>query len=162
MASKESKAMKNNKGSVLASSIMLLGGMVLILTILGIALFEQITTGIFHEIKNDLYMINRNVLLSIRREYMGEDVYDFYEKEVEDLVEKEIKKLWNADVSINTEKGFVQKVDILESKIFNKKAELEINTILKLQLRPLIFKGIFKDNLVFTVREITKTSKMER
>lgn len=154
--------MKNNKGSVLASFIMLLGGMVLILIILGIALFEQITTGIFHEIKNDLYMINRNVLLSIRREYMGEDVYDFYEKEVEDLVEKEIKKLWNADVSIDTEKGFVQKADVLEAKIINKKSELEINTVLKLQLRALVFKEFFKDNLVFTVREITKIRKMER
>ncbi len=57
--------MKDNKGSVLASSVMLFGGIVLILTILGIALFEQITTGVFHEIKNDLYMINRNVLTAI-------------------------------------------------------------------------------------------------
>ena len=82
MANRGTKAMKDNKGSVLASSVMLFGGIVLILTILGIALFEQITTGVFHEIKNDLYMINRNVLLSIKREYMGEDIYDFYEKEV--------------------------------------------------------------------------------
>lgn len=162
MASKEPKAMRNNKGSVLASSVMLLGGIVLILTILGIALFEQITTGVFHEIKNDLYMINRNVLLSIKREYMGEDVYDFYEKEVEDLVKKEIKKLWNADVSTDTEKGFVQRVEVLEAQIFNKKTELEISTVLRLQLRPLIFKEFFKDKLDFNVKENTKIRKMER
>lgn len=162
MANRGTKAMKDNKGSVLASSAMLFGGIVLILTILGIALFEQITTGVFHEIKNDLYMINRNVLLSIKREYMGEDIYDFYEKEVEELVKNEIKKLWNADVSVDTAKGFVQKVDVLEAKIFNKKSELEINTVLKLQLRALVFKEFFKDNLVFTVRENTKIRKMER
>lgn len=154
--------MKDNRGSVLASSIMLGGGIVLILTILGIALFEQITTGIFHDIKNDLYMINRNVLLSINREYMGEDIYDFYEKEVEELVEEEIKKLWNADVSIDTEKGFVQKVDVIEAKIFNRKSELEISTVLKLQLRALVFKEFFSDKLVFTVKENTKIRKMER
>lgn len=120
--------MKNDNGSVLASSVMLIGGIALVLTILGIAVFEQMTTSVFHEIKNDLYMINRNVLLSIKRDYMGEDIYDFYEKDVGELVKEEIKKLWNADVSVDTEKGFIQKAELLEAKIVNKKTELEIQT----------------------------------
>lgn len=154
--------MRNNKGSVLASSIMLIGGIALVLTILGIAVFEQMTTSVFHEIKNDLYMINRNVLLSIKRDYMGEDIYDFYEKDVGELVKEEIKKLWNTDVSVDTERGFIQKVDLLEAKIVNKKSELEIQTTLKLNLRAIVFKSFFKDNLVFTVKENTKIRKMER
>ncbi len=154
--------MKNNKGSVLASCVMLIGGIVLVLTILGIAVFEQMTTSVFHEIKNDLYMINRNVLLSIKRDYMGEDIYDFYEKDVGKLVKEEIKKLWNADVSIDTEKGFVQNVELIDAKIVNKKSELEIQTVLKIKMRAIVFKKFFKDNLTFTVKENTKIRKMER
>lgn len=150
----------NNKGSVLASSIMLFGGIVVILVFTGIGLFQQITIGMFHNIKNDLYMVNRNVLLSIDRDMMGEDQYDFYEKEVKELVEEEIKRLWNADVSRDTEYGIIQRIDVIEANIINKKNELEIKTILKIQLRPVIFRNVFKDKLVFTTKEVTKVRKM--
>ena len=74
--------MRTNKGSILAASLMLFGGIAMLLVFAGIGIFEQITTGVFHNIKNDLYMINRNVLFSLQRDMLGEDEYDFYEKEV--------------------------------------------------------------------------------
>lgn len=151
---------RDNKGSVLASSLMLFCGIVIILVFFGIALFQQITVGVFHDIKNDLYMINRNVLLSLQRDLMGEDVYDFYEKEVKNLVEEEVKRLWNIDVSSDTRYGIIKRVDIIEAKIINKKSELIINSKLKISLRPIVFSGLFKDSLVFATNESAKVIKM--
>lgn len=150
----------NNKGSILASAIMLFGGIVLILIFTGIALFEQTTIGLFHNIKNDLYMINRNVLLSIKRDMLGEDQYDFYEKEVKLLVEEEIKRLWNIDVSKDTGHGIIKKVDVIEAKIINRNKELEIQSILEIYLRPVIFKGMFDSKLKIRTKEVTRIKKM--
>ena len=152
--------MKSNKGSVLAASLMLFGGIAIILVFTGIGLFQQITAGVFHNIKNDLYMVNRNVLLSLQRDMIGEDQYDFYEKEVKGLVEEEIKRLWSTDVSKDTEYGIIERVDVLDAKVINKKNELEIESILKIQLRPVVFKKLFKDKLVFNTKEVTKVKKM--
>ena len=152
--------MKNNKGSMLAASLMLFGGIVIILFFTGISLFQQINIGIFHDIKNDLYMINRNVLLSLQRDLMGEDRYDFYEKEVKFLVEEEIKRLWNIDVSKDTETGIIEKVEVIEAKVINKKTELEIESTLKIYLRPMIFRKLFHDKLVFYTKEVSSVKKM--
>lgn len=152
--------MKNNSGSVLAATIMLFGGICLILLFCGISLFQQITIGIFHNVKNDLYMINRNVLFSLQRDLMGEDQYDFYEKEVKLLIEEEIKRLWNIDVSRDTDHGVIERVDIVEAKVINKKNELEIESILKIRLRPIIFRELIEDKLIFYAKEITKVKKM--
>lgn len=152
--------MKSNKGSVLAASIMLFGGIAILLVFIGIALFQQMIIGIFHNVKNDLYMINRNVLLSINHDMMGEDEYDFYEKDVVRLIEEEIKRLWNADVSQDTEQGVIQRIDIIDAKIINKKNELEIESLFKIQLRPIIFRNVFKDKFAFRTKEVLQVKKM--
>lgn len=156
----EDRQMSNNKGSVVLSCLMLFCGVAVIIMFTAVAAYQQMIVGVMHNIKNDLYMVNRNVLLALERDSMGEDNYGFYEKDVKGLIQDEIKRLWNTDVSCNTEHGIIDRADVLEAKIINKNKEMEIETKLKIKLKPLIFSEVLTDKLVFQTKESTKIRKM--
>jgi len=151
----------NNKGSVYAGVLMFFIFFILFLVFFGITIFQIIITGELTNIKNDLYLINRNVLMSLQRDVMGEDKYAFYEQDVRFLVEEEIKRQWNADVSSVTENGFIYKVEVESAKIINLEDKMYIESLLDIELRPIIFKDILNGKLKFKASETVKVEKLK-
>jgi len=152
--------MKKNKGSISAILILFSGFIMLFMLFFGVALFEIVITGELHEIKNDLYLINRNVLMALNHEVMGEDINSFYELEVKKLVEEEIKRLWNVDVSSDTTDGKFAKIDVIDAKIVDDDKRMYIESLFRINLRPVLFGEILKDKLVFIAKERVKVEKM--
>lgn len=151
----------NNKGSVYAGLLIFFVILVIFLLFFGVTAYKTIIMGELHTIKNDLYMINRNVLLALQRDVMGEDINSFYEQDVSSRIKEEIKRLWNVDVSCVTERGFIKRVDVESAKIINDANRIYIESILDIQLRPVIFESILKDKLIFKSKEIVKVEKMK-
>lgn len=151
----------SNKGSVLLEGMMFFVIIFIFTVFFGITAYKIIITGQLHTIKNDLYLINRNVLLSLQRDSMGEDVNMFYEKDVKKNIIDEIKMQWNVDVSEVAEGGFIKKVEVCSAKIVNDYNKMYIESILNIQLRPIIFQSILKDKLTFRTKESVKVEKMK-
>jgi len=151
----------SNKGSTYAGVLMFYVFLFIFLVFFGITVFQIIIIGELNNIKNDMYLINRNVLLSLQRDIMGEDKNAFYEQDVKKLIEEEIKRQWNIDVSFVTETGFIYKVDVDSAKIINLEDRMYIESILDIELRPIIFSGALKEKLVFRAKESVKVEKMK-
>lgn len=151
----------NNKGSIYAGLLMFYVILFIFLTFFGVTAYKTIIIGELHTIKNDLYLINRNVLLALQRDIMGEDIIAFYEQDVKDKVKEEIKIQWNADVSRVTENGFIRRIDIESAKIINDNDKMYIESVLNVQLRPIIFQNVLQDKLVFKTKEVVKVEKMK-
>lgn len=150
-----------NKGNIYLGLLIFYVIIFVFFMFFGVVAYKTIITGQLHTIKNDLYLINRNVLLALQRDFMGEDVNDFYEEDVKARIEEEIKRQWDIDVSSVTEKGFIYKVDIRSSKIINDNNKMYIESLLDIQLRPVIFNSILKDKLIFKTKEAVKVEKMK-
>jgi len=150
-----------NKGSIYSGILLFYVFLLIFLMFFGIAVFQIIITGELTGIKNDMYLINRNVLMSLERDVMGEDQNSFYEKNAKKLIEEEIKRQWNADVSRVTDKGFIYKVDVTDAKIVNSEDKMYIESVLDIELRPIIFSEALKGKLVFKAKESVKAEKMK-
>jgi len=151
----------SNRGSSYLGILMFYLFFLLFLVFLGITVFQIVIIGELNNIKNDMYLINRNVLLSLQRDVMGEDNNAFYAQDVKSLIEKEIKRQWNVDVSCVTDKGFIYKVEIDSAKINSVNDKLYIESILDIELRPIIFQNILKGKLKFKAKESVKVEKMK-
>ena len=151
----------SSRGSIYAGILIFYIVMFIFLTFLGITIYHIIITSELHTIKNDLYLINRNVLLVLNREKMGEDINGFYEKDVKNKVIEEIKKQWDIDVSQDTGHGIFNKIDVESAKIIENNDKMYIETILNIELKPLIFQNILQDKLVFKTKERVKVEKMK-
>lgn len=151
----------NNKGNVYLGLLIFYASIFVFIMFFGIVIGKTIITGQLHTIKNDLYLINRNVLLALQRELMGEDINCFYEEDVKVKLEEEIKRQWDADVSCFTEKGFINKVEVISSKSINSNNKMYIESLLEIQLKPVIFNNILKDKLIFKTKEVVKVEKMK-
>ena len=150
----------SNKGSVYVGILLFYVFLFMFFMFFCIAVFQTIITGELNNIKNDMYLINRNVLMSLNRDTMGEDQNAFYEQNVKRLVEEEIKRQWNADVSCVTENGFVYKVEVDSAKIISLEDKMYIESILDIELRPVIFQDILNGKLKFKANESVKVEKM--
>lgn len=151
----------NNRGSIYAGLLIFYVILFAFLMFFGITAYKTIIMGEIHTIKNDLYLMNRNVLLALQRDVMGEDVNAFYEQDVEDKIKEEIKRQWDVDVSCVTETGFIRRVDIESAKIISDNDKMYIESILNIQLRPIIFQDVLQDKLVFKTKEVVKVEKMK-
>ena len=151
----------NNRGSIYGGILIFYAVLFVIFMMFGITMFQTVFISEVHNIKNDLYMINRNVLLALQRDIMGEDKYAFYEQDVKQMVADEIKRQWNTDVSTVSKNGFIKKVDIVSAQIINKKDEMLMESILDIQMRPVVFQEALKDKLCFTAKEVVKVKKMK-
>jgi len=150
-----------NKGNIYIGALIFYVFLFLFFMFFGIAIFQITITSELHNIKSDMYLINRNVLLALQRDIMGEDKNSFYEQDVKKLVEEEIKRLWNADVSCITERGFVYKVNVKSAYITNEKEKMYIESVFNIELRPIVFREILQGKLVFDVEESVKVEKMK-
>jgi len=153
--------MSCNKGNIYAALLISMVIIFVFLMFFGMIAYKTIILGELHTIKNDLYLINRNVLQSLQRDVMGEDINEFYEQEVKVKIEEEIKRQWNADVSLVTEKGFIRKIDVESAKIISNGQKMYIESVLNIQLRPIIFQDVLKDKLIFIAKEVVKVEKMK-
>ncbi len=150
-----------NKGSIYAGILIFYILLFIFFVLFGTAVFQIVITAELHNIKNDMYLINRNVLMSLQRDVMGEDSNAFYEKDVKKLIEDEIKRQWNADVSRVTEKGFIYKVEVNNAKIVNTDDKMYIESLLDIELRPIVFQSMLNGKLKFMASEKVKVEKMK-
>ena len=151
----------SNKGSVYAGILLFYIFFFIFFIFFGITVFQIIITAELSTIKNDMYLINRNVLLSLQRDVMGEDMCAFYEKDVKSLVEDEIKRQWNTDVSCFTDRGFIYKVEVDKAKIVTLEDKMYIESMLDIELKPIIFRDILEGKLKFKANEYVKVEKMK-
>ena len=153
--------LEQNKGSILAHLMMLLGVLFILLLFVAIILYQYVLTNIFHETKNNLYMVNRNVLIALNREQMGLDENSFYQSKVESLVEKEIERLWGIKVGKEERSGIIRKLCIEDVRIRYEDKKMYICSEIEVSLNPFIFCDALKDKLKFKVIEETKIEKMK-
>lgn len=151
----------NNRGSIYAVTLVFFVFLMLFLTFFGITAFQIIITGQLNNIKNDMFLINRNVLMALQRDVMGEDKNSIYEQDVEKLIEEEIKRQWNVDVYSVTDKGFIYKVEVTQAKVISLEDKMYIESILDIELRPLIFEKFLEGKLKFKANETVKVEKMK-
>ena len=150
-----------NRGSVYAGVLMFYVFLALFLMFFSITLFQIIITGELNNIKNDMYLINRNVLMSLQRDVMGEDKNAIYGQDVKKLIEEEIKRQWNVDVSSITDRGFIYKVEVDNAKITSLEDKMYIESVLDIELRPVIFNKFLEGKLKFEANECVKVEKMK-
>lgn len=151
----------NNRGSIYMGLIVFYLLFFIFLMFFAIVVFQIITMGELHNIKNDMFLINRNALFALQRDIMGEDVNAFHNEKVKKLLEEEIKRQWNIDVSSDSDRGFIKRVDIKKAQIINLSDKMYIESELDIELRPLILKDMLNRKLSFKATESVKVEKLK-
>ena len=125
---------------------------------------------IIHEAKSDLYLINRNAIFAIQHELMGEDIESLHEEELGELIKKGMRNSWGLDKNLRNGDGIIKsakidKVLVLEDgdrdNVTGKMLEnLTVHTVVKINIMPIIFNNVLKEQYEFSIHEDFKIQKM--
>lgn len=145
---------------------------VALLTVIFITIvFRNNINLILNNLRNDIYMIGRNALFSIERDLMGQDINKLYEDDIKKLIEKEISYIWGLDDKLKNGDGIVESAEILEICLLEKGtidnvtkkeiSDLTVHNVIKVKLKAIALKDIFKDNLCFNIHEDIRIRKLK-
>lgn len=165
------KLLKKERGSI----IFPVGIMVFLLLIFMFLFFVVVSKSTFnmvlHEIRSDLYLISRNAIFAIQKDLMGEDISCLYEGEIEDLIYEGIRTSWELDGRLKNGQGLIKEAKIKNVLVLGDgdldpvdkeiSEELMVHTVIKVKVKPVIFKSLLEDKSEFEFHTDLQIDKIE-
>ena len=154
--------MKNKNGNVLLISVLFIAA-ILIIFVFIISIFISQVNSTLYRIKTEMYSINRNGIIAVNKNLANTGKLSYSEKEYKKYFINSLKENYKLDENLENKNGLVERIEIKEYKILNKRAKdsytnervdnVTLHTVLEIEIKPIIMKEFLDEVFIFDIHE---------
>lgn len=158
------------KGSIIFPVGLMVFLLLIFMMIFFVIVSKSTMNMVLHEIRSDLYLINQNAVFAIQKNLMGEDISALYESELEELIAEGMITSWGLNNRLKNGEGLIEEVKIKEVAVLEE-GELDtakneivenlmVHTIIKVKVKPVIFKSLLANKSEFEFHTDSSINKI--
>ena len=153
---------RNENGNVMLVSVLFIAA-ILIIFVFIISIFISQVNSTLYRIKTEMYSINRNGIIAVNKNLANTGKLSYSEKEYKKYFINSLKENYKLDENLENKNGLVERIEIKEYKILNKRAKdsytnervdnVTLHTVLEIEIKPIIMKEFLDEVFIFDIHE---------